>query len=231
MRSAIETIVDARGITRLCHFTPSRNLSHILDHRTGILPTRLLQSETRKIYNPTDLKRLDDHPHHVSCSIEYPNAWYLDRTRSAELLFPDWVVIFIKPALISRVGTLFSPRNAAAQGGALLAAGAAKLETLFAPRVSGAYAKIRSRGPTHLPCCPTDDQAEVMVPDRIELGDILGVAVKSAEQALAESMRVEICGLDPPEFPFVIAPVLFNKYALSEAIRSGRRPTETVWRR
>jgi hypothetical protein len=63
------------------------------------------------------------------------------------------------------------------------------------------------------------------------MGDILGVAVKSAEHALAESMRLEICGLDPPEFPFVVAPVLFNKYELSEAIRSGRRPTETVWRR
>jgi hypothetical protein len=231
MSDSIETIAAGRRITRLCHFTPSRSLSHILAGKTGILPTAQLQSDARLLYNPTDLKRLDNHPGHVCCSIEYPNAWYLDRARAAEFLFPDWIIVIIKPELMWRRGTLFSERNAAAQVGRLLGPGPAKFQSLFASAVSGPYGKNRSRSPNHLHCCPTNDQAEVMVPARIELSDILGIVVENPEQAKAETMRLEICGIDVSDLPFLTAPVLFDKNALSASIRAGVRPAETIWRR
>ena len=78
-----------RGITRLCHFTPSRNLSHIAEDRTGILSAKHLLEAEKTIFNPTDLERLDGYPDHVCCSIQYPNAWYFKKARSRERLFQD----------------------------------------------------------------------------------------------------------------------------------------------
>jgi hypothetical protein len=45
----------------------------------------------------TDQKRLDRHDNHISCSIEYPNAWYFRRVKDGDLPFTDWVILFIRP--------------------------------------------------------------------------------------------------------------------------------------
>jgi len=93
---AIRQEVAKRRIARLCHFTPSRNLAHIAAGEIGILATRNLQQDERSVLNPTDLQRLDGHTGYISCSIEYPNAWYLDRARAQDTLFRDWVILFDK---------------------------------------------------------------------------------------------------------------------------------------
>jgi hypothetical protein len=83
MNAAIKKKVRQRGVTRLCHFTPSRNLIHIASGVTGILATKKLEAEERKLYTPTDLLRFDGHAGFISCSLEYPNAWYFDKARGA----------------------------------------------------------------------------------------------------------------------------------------------------
>jgi len=93
----VETEVKARGITRLCHFTPSRNLAQIVAGKTGILATSKLQEDERSVYTATDLQRLDGFREHICCSIEYPNAWYFEKARGKELLFKDWVVLLVTP--------------------------------------------------------------------------------------------------------------------------------------
>jgi len=111
-RAILEEAVQ-RGITRLCHFTPSRNLAHILSGGLGILATKHLKDDERALYNATDLARLDGHEDHICCSIEYPNAWYFDRAKDREPLFRDWVVLLINPRYLWEDGTKFCPRNAA----------------------------------------------------------------------------------------------------------------------
>jgi hypothetical protein len=108
-------------------------------------------------------------------------------------------------------------------------AGLDGFQSLFAPSVLGAYRQARHRGPNHLKCSPTDDQAEVLVKSRIPLADVLGIAVKDESQAKNEIARLRLAGVDPRVFQFVVAPVLFNKYELSGAIRSGKRPAETFY--
>jgi hypothetical protein len=93
----IKIEVQRRGIARLCHFTPSRNLGHILSGTVGVLATERLEKDERHIFTPTDLERLDRHKGHISCSIEYPNAWYFDKARARDILFRDWVILFIHP--------------------------------------------------------------------------------------------------------------------------------------
>ncbi|MCL4851634.1 MAG: DUF4433 domain-containing protein [Bryobacteraceae bacterium] len=218
--------ITARGITRLCHFTPSRNFGHILATGSGILSTKALQEDERAVYNQTDLQRLDSQPAHICCSIEYPNAWYLDRARAKERIFRDWLLLFLHPQLMLRKGTLFSARNAAAGMGAHLKLGVDGFQRMYADEVVGAYNRTFRRGPHHLSAAPTDQQAEVLIPDQVMRDEILGIAVMSKEQARNEVLRLSILGVSTDGLPIVIAPTLFDKDALNQSIRSGCRPKE-----
>lgn len=229
MMEAIRTAASARGITRLCHFTPSRNLAHIATGETGILATRALGENERRLYTPTDLDRLDGFTSHVCCSIEYPNAWYFDQARAKEPLFRDWVVLLIDPRYLWEPGTLFCPRNAAAGKGRYVDGGERAFRSLFAESTSGTGGQTFVRSSRHLPCCPTDEQAEVLVPDQIVLSDILAVAVATETQAKNELARFGLMGVEEGAFTFVIAPALFDKHHLSWCIRTGSRPKEELW--
>lgn len=212
-----------RGITRICHFTPTRNLLHIASGRQGILATKHLASDERAIFNPTDLLRLDNYPDHISCSIEYPNVWYFAKKRSEEIIFPDWVILLIKPDYLWLEGTKFSPVNAARGSGRYIGEGFKAFQALFADHPPGSRQK---RGAAHLPCCPTDDQAEVLVPDKIKIEDVLAIAVKDESQAKNERARLKYSDVDPDTFNFIIAPDFYNKRSLSLMIRRGVRPIE-----
>lgn len=215
----IQDQAQLRGIRRICHFTPSRNLQHIAAGGHGILSTKLLTESERSAFNPTDLLRLDNHTGHICCSIEYPNAWYFDRARTNEVLFPGWVVLMIRPDPLWQEGTLFSPRNAAAAGGGYLRSGVDGFNALFADRVSGTGGQTFMRSPKHPPACPTDQQAEVLVADRIKMDDIVAVGVPDLDQAKRERVGLRTNGLDPDAFKFVVAP----HFCLSVFLHTSRR--------
>lgn len=229
MKSEIEKEVGTRGITRLCHFTPARNLVHIAAHPDGIRSTQALRDDQSACFTATDNYRIDGYTNHICCSVEYPNAWYLAKAEPLEVLFKDWVVLLVAPHYIWHPTTRFCARNAAAGSGSQVGAGLDGFRSLFAASVLGAYGKVRSRNPKHLKCSPTDDQAEVLVKSKIPLAEILGVAVKDESQAKNEIARLRYAGADPEIFRFVIAPILFDKYGLCGAIRSGNRPAETFY--
>ena len=229
MNEKIKTEVERRGITRLCHFTPSRNLGQILSGTFGVLATANLEKDERHIFTPTDLQRLDRHKDHICCSIEYPNAWYFDKARAKEILFRDWVILFIDRKTLWGDGTRFCPRNAAAAFGREVRTGHLAFESLFAPRVKGAYNKDYIRRALTPDYCVTDEQAEVLIPDMIALEDILGVAVHSVEQAKNELVRLlylQIPDARARGLRIVIAPDLYDKYKLSRMLKVGQRPDE-----
>jgi hypothetical protein len=214
MIDSIMREVERRGITRLCHFTPSRNLVHILTNEMGILATKHLEEDERNIFTPTDLQGLDGHQGYICCSIEYPNAWYFDTAKSKDILFRDWVVLFINLKYLWLAGTRFCARNAASACGSSVAEGEAAFLSMFAPSVSGAGGKTFSRSTSHLSCCPTDNQAEVLIPDKIGISDIIGIAVPTETQAKNEAVRLNLLGIPEEKYNLVIAPDLFDKYKL-----------------
>jgi hypothetical protein len=229
VKEKIKAEVERRGITRLCHFTPSRNLGQILSGTFGVLATANLEKDERHIFTPTDLQRLDRHKDHICCSIEYPNAWYFDKARAKEILFRDWVILFIDRKYLWGDGTRFCPRNAAAAFGREVRTGHLAFESLFAPRVKGAYNKDYIRTALTPDYCVTDEQAEVLIPDMIALEDILGVAVHSVEQARNELVRLlylQIPDARARGLRIVIAPDLYDKYKLSRMLKVGQRPDE-----
>lgn len=229
MIEKIRLEVERREITRLCHFTPSRNLLHIASGTLGVLATRRLKGDERAVYNPTDLQRLDQHEGHICCSIEYPNAWYFDQARGKDVLFLDWVILMICPSYLWAAGTRFCPHNAAKNYGRDVAEGHSAFVAMFADSVQGAYGRTYVRTPRRLPCCPTDEQAEVLIRDRIDLADILAIAVPNESQARNEVVRLRLAKAPLDRFKFVIAPEVFDKRKLSQHIRSGTRPIETGW--
>lgn len=229
MNADIMAALVERGITRLCHFTPARNLAHIAAGRVGVLSTASLEADERAAYNQTDLQRFDGKKTHICCSIQFPNAWYFEKARGDERLFNDWVVLLISPHYLAEQETLFCPRNAAAELGRHIVSGPAGFASMFAPAVLGARDQVRKRGPQHRSNCPTDEQAEILIHDRVLLKDVIGVAVKSVEQAATERARMRANGVDPDQFRFVIAPQMFNKYLLSQVIRQSALADEIAY--
>lgn len=221
--SSIRKEADDRGITRLCHFTPSRNLGHIASDPRGLLASRHLEADEKVVFNPTDVERLDGHADHLCCSIQYPNAWYFRTARGKETLFPDWVVVFIKSHYLWRTGTKFCPRNAAAGHGRFVREGAAAFDGLFAQSVVGGN-RSYARGPHHPAFLPTDEQAEVLVPDVIQHDDVIGVAVRNAAQAKREVVALELQGCKSPRI--FLVPEFYSPGLLSGLLRAGKTPAE-----
>ncbi|MBX3747810.1 MAG: DUF4433 domain-containing protein [Verrucomicrobiae bacterium] len=228
MIASIRAKVTMRGISRLCHFTPSRNLVHIATDPNGVLSAVRLRKDEKAVFNATDLRRLDGFPDHVCCSVQYPNAWYFRKARGNESLFADWVVLLLRPDALWKAGTRFSARNAAANYGSGVAEGERAFDSMFAQSVIGAYGKTFTRTAEHPAWLTTDQQAEVLIPDRVAGEDILGIAVASEAQAKREHARLEQLHADIPRI--VIAPDFFNPHSLSARLMSGTAPSETVFK-
>jgi hypothetical protein len=227
--TGVQELARRRGISRLCHLTPVRNLVHIA--RYGLRSTEDLSADERAALNQQDPDRHDGFPDHISCSIEYPNVWYLRQRRTGasaeERLFPDWACVLIEPHHLWRPDTLFCPRNAAAGGGALVEGGPAAFEGLYRDPIVGSngWTFTRERKPDS---CPTDDQAEALIARHIPLKDASRVAVPDEEGARRVLAGLDVIGVAIHDFQIYIAPDLFQR-SLGDALRAGRLPSETLF--
>lgn len=79
-----------------------------------------------------------------------------------------------------------------------------------------------------LSCCPTDDQAEVLVYEHIPRSGILGVAVPTMERARVEMDRLSFLP-NVMQTNWYVASALFDS-GWSNLIRQGQRPRENVFR-
>ena len=83
-----------KDVTRLCHFTKTKNLVHILSSTEGIVATAFIKNDVK---HQNDLGRYDGQLEYVCCSIEYPNSWYWEklRMRDSNYIFKEWVILCI----------------------------------------------------------------------------------------------------------------------------------------
>jgi hypothetical protein len=217
----------ALPFTRLIHFTPARNLSHIL--RDGQLrSSKDLADNVPTVFSPTDLERYDGHPDHLCCSFEYPNAFYrhVAQRKGQFINYPDWIHVILDRDLVLRPGALFSGSNAATGGGSYLRAGADALRDLWA---SASVPRGLIRRATHLPAAPSDLQAEVLVPGPVPLSAVLGIIVASESVAREQYGILRRVHMNPDQLAWKVAPVLYNKQELTTHIHLGRTPIETPW--
>jgi ssDNA thymidine ADP-ribosyltransferase, DarT len=226
----IERLARKRGITRLSHLTPFQNLIHIA-RGEGLRSTLELSADARAAFTQQDLERLDGHPDHISCSIEYPNVWYLRQRRKRatplQKLFPDWVCVLIEPHHLWRDDTLVCFRNAAAAHGAYVDSGPAAFEAMYTDSVVGSGGRTYTRG-AKPDSCPTDDQAEVLVAKQIPLADANRVVIADTAGASRVLVGLDLLNVPPETFEIIIAPKLFQ-ISLSTELKAGRLPTEILW--
>lgn len=228
MNADVLAEVERLKITRICHFTPYRNLVHIATG-VGLLSSELLDDTERKAFTPQDLARWDGHPNHISCSVEYPNAWYYNTKAGNDQVFRTWVVVTIDPTHLAADGTRFCHRNAAAEHGAYIRDDVDGFRGMYDSPVQGAGGFTFTRTEAHFPQCPTDNQAEVLIPRFIPIEDVKTIALRSEDEAAFVYAGLEQIGGAPERFTFTVAPAFFDRYALRDAIRSGVRPQERVW--
>jgi hypothetical protein len=224
--------IRARGITRLCHLTPSRNLVHIATANEGILSVHQLGRDERSVFTQQDLARFDQQPDHISCSIQYPNAWYLrhkSNPRGEASNFRDWVVLGLDAGRIALPTTLFSPGNAAEGSGINLGSGIDAFGAMYEAEFVDGKGRSFKRTAKMLAACPTNDQAEVMIHRQIPLTEIGTIFVRDAEQATRQYVGLQQIGADADHFRYVVAPSFFDPYQLSANLRDGVAPTETEW--
>lgn len=220
--------VEGHPLARLVHFTPSRNLHPILTAK-ALRSSKDLDVNSRGQYAKSDLLRLDQHPDHVCCSLQYPNGFYFHSARHDLRVqnYPDWVCLLLDKRLAATLGTLFCHRNAAAGYGAYLKPGVEAFSACYDQVV---YGKDRyERGPDHDPGSPTDVQAEVLIPAPIPLSYISGIVVPSEEHAVLENGRLVQLGHDTTRLNWIVCPDMFNKYAVTRAVQHSHYLTETPW--
>lgn len=221
----LEKIIVERGITRLCHFTRSNKLVHILRNETGIIANTFLDDQL-DILKKNDEFRYDNKEDYVCCSVQYPNSWYLRRIKDIDPLFKEWVVLFIDPTLITLPTTLFCHRNAAAGRGRYIKKGYEGFTGMFKDPVQGQ--RLIYRTPNMLPCCPTDDQAEVLIYKNISRSHIIAIAVPTEEQAKKEKLRLSFIPEVPKDIKWIVAPDIFN-VTWSKMVRNGIVPKEYLY--
>lgn len=224
-----ETVAQALAdlaIQRVAHFTPSKNLFHIVQDRQ-IRSSKELADLAPGYFDPTDAARFDQHPEMTCVSFTYPNGYYLAKAKVKPQFarFPDWACLMLNPSFLTRSGVLFCPCNAAKASGAYAQPGAAAFRSCFASPSTMGY----TRGPGHHPHTATDQQAEALVPGPISLSDVLSIVVPSAEAAGQEYARLDVGGLAPGKLNWVVSPMMFDRDRMSAAIRNGLTIPETAW--
>lgn len=223
MSELISSEIRRRGITRLCHFTKSSKLVHILTSEDGIVANTFLE-DAKETLHKNDERRLDNKEDHICCSVQYTNAWYLKRIKDLDPVFKEWVVIFIDPSVMLDETTYFCHRNAAANAGAFISRGDEAFTGMFDQVVQGQFRMTRTRN--MLLNSTTDGQAEVLVYKNIPRDKIIGVAVPSLQQAKLQ--RAMFVVLNIPDIPIIVSPDLFSE-SWNRKVKEGRPIDEFVY--
>lgn len=185
-----------RGIDYLIHFTPTINLLSIFEQ--GELLSRDLlekfdinQTDIFDYVQFTDDIRFDDKSF-INLSIQHPNSYLFNRFRekTKNESHINWCILKIDKKIIYHVDTLFSVTNAANSHNKIhirLTGDIVKFRLMFADSLQ-VITSYNSKTITRYNLkdkYPTDEQAEVLVKNRISINDILQVCFKDEKDLAA----------------------------------------------
>ena len=212
-------ILQRRNVTRLCHFTKFQKFPHIIFSEKGIVSSASITPDTETL---TDPARYDGEPEYVCCSVQYPNSWFLTKSkeRNTDFIFSEWVVIYISPDVLNYREAKFSPCNASKECGKYINDNMEEIESIFADRVpTFPYQRTEKM----LSSCPTDGQAEILIQHNIPRRFITGIAVNEEVLAARVHAVLELCCITT--IPIYIAPDVMSK-RWSDLIKKGMTPDE-----
>lgn len=176
--ASLMSIIRARNITSVYHFTKAENVESIL--RLGIIPRSLLENETSINSSFNDYWRYDGCKDANCVSISFPNykMFYSLRCENRE---SEWAVLEIDAQVLVDCDCIFCQKNA----------GSADMfnQSIISRKGSAAFAKlfmdsigVPSRQEMNIPPnYPTDPQAEVLVCEIIRPEYIKSVSFNDIE--------------------------------------------------
>lgn len=182
--------IKERGIEKLIHFTPTRNLYSIFEQkkimsRLALENLDIYQFDIVDYVQFTDNIRFDD-PSYINLSISCPNQWLFNKFREQTKndFTISWCILEIDPKHIYDKQTLFAVTNAASNAAKRqfgIDGSLGKFRQLFSNRVTynASYGVRTLTRESVLPKYPTDIQAEVLVKDMIPLESILSVSFET----------------------------------------------------
>jgi len=173
----IASFARGRGISQLVHFTRIDSIASIIEH-DGILSRKHAECVDVKIKrnDSNQLKPSD----HISCTIQFPNIWVLDAFKQR---FPgtSWAYLHIAPMpALGLFDARFTPVNEKTAG-VEPRDGIGGLEWIYEAKPVASVKKERGEG--HCTAAPTDLQAEVLIPRKIDLDMIKEVVVETSADA------------------------------------------------
>ena len=201
--------IQARGIECLIHFTPTKNLYSILEHKNLMSRAKLesLDIEQFDILDYvqfTDEVRYDD-KNYINLSISFPNTFLFSKfqARTKDDLTITWCVLKISPIYLYIQETLFAVTNAASNSAKRqfgISGELEKLKMLFANDLHiNTFNGVRTLTRQNLhPKYPTDVQAEVLVKDVISI-DYIDEICFATDEDLAEA-KAAMFNFDPSKF-------------------------------
>ena len=211
-----------RGISRLCHFTKSKNFAHIINDFNGIIATDKLPEGYKDI---NDINRFDKKTDYVCCSVQYPNIYYLDRIKENDILFKDWIILCININAILESEILISKVNAATECGKHIKSGIQAFNEIFDNSIITSKRTIQR--PFTMPNnCSTDIQAEILVKNTIDKKYIESIIVPNEIQDKEEFIRMDICGISGIDI--IVSEEMFNK-SLANSLKYGQLPKEVKY--
>jgi hypothetical protein len=215
----LEAAVQQRGIQHLVHFTTTFNLYGMFQ-AGGVLSRKCLEAsdvDTKDIMDFvkfTDEKRYDD-PSYINCSIEECNHGLFNtfQQKTKDEMDVHWCVLKLDAAIMMKPGVLFSRTNAANShnkrtGG--IRPGVAGFEALFLDELEVRSSRSNRRLTRHRlsPSQPTDEQAEVLIQDKVGLEAIRQICFLNKEELAECKAAFDSCGFDTSKF--VVDPSMFR---------------------
>lgn len=212
-------IID-RNITRICHFTKSRNFLRIINESKFIYSVKQMENGFCDI---NDTNRFDHCLDHINCSIQYPNIYYLNKVKNKDELFKDWAVLLLKPEILLKENTLVSPVNAATSQGKYITDINHGFSSLFVNEIeSKRHLKRSLFMPSNV---TTDLQAEVLIYQSIDIKFISGLLVSTKLQAEREFARLKVLGKDQ-DYSIFYSEEIFEPSKLMDMLHNGKIPEE-----
>lgn len=186
--------IRLRKIEKLIHFTTNRGLVGVLATKK-LLPRRLLGAEQmlEHVLQVNCCTRRDTNwDGHTSLSISVPNRFFL---KAAMRWHPDcwWCAIALDPNLMCDPDVVFSTTNNIYTG-VKRGKDLPGFEALFEMAVNQYLNRWVRRSPTLPAWQPTDEQAEVLYPGKIDLSRAFAIYVADDETASKAEAAVETLG-------------------------------------
>lgn len=208
----IESIIAARGISSVMHFTTNSGA-------LGVLATRALKSrarlnvdeQLRHIFQPNAQSRNKDIAwiDYVNVSISRINTKFFATSAHSWHRSRDfwWCILSFDPIIMTHDGVLFATTNNMYTG-VRRVAGAEGLEGLFAPRIVQWDRSVVLRPgelPSYLTTC---EQAEFLYPQEISTQYLRKIYVQCSEDEDELAAQVHVVGHQPVEIE--VKPELFR---------------------